>query len=591
MAILARGTVGDRPWGKTLAALQNRVFDGEIALEADGKRYVIAFDQGAVVGASSPLATDAAVRVALTGGLITSSQAADLNRLVAARPGIDEVDVVATALKLSPDHVQRLRRRVIAHKAIRGFALDRGNFTVVDDRTLARAAELAIDVRALIFLGARTHMTEQRLLQDLAGLGMRFQLRSDVDLPQYGFGAAEQPIVDALAEPIEVAELDHISGLLDVRTARAVVYALAVTGALDVYTAATTAFKPDPAHRKQPTPRSDSGIRSIRPTSEPARARPSIPPDRVRTSTPPPDHPATRPQTPSQGSRVRGTPPTHLSRTDTNPRIDARMHRPVIKRATTPPPGPNADDVVRLIKERATLLQRGVDHFALLGVDDSASPDTLRKVYFGLARQLHPDRLTALGIADEDRTAQRLFAQINTAFAVLTTPARRAEYQRTQRMGGEAAVRAQQEQADELARRIFAAEEHFMLGEMALRRDQYGIALAEFQRAVELNPEEADHHAMLGWTIFVGASDRASVVAEARSLLDRAIKIAPRAVTPRLLLGKLERIAGRDSDAIVQFREVLRLSRDHVEASSELRILEMRAQQALAAAQDPKKKK
>jgi tetratricopeptide (TPR) repeat protein len=236
------------------------------------------------------------------------------------------------------------------------------------------------------------------------------------------------------------------------------------------------------------------------------------------------------------------------------------------------------------------MVERGADHFALLGVDHGISQDGLRKVYFGLARQLHPDRLTALGIPDEDRSAQRLFALINTAFAVLSTPARRTEYIRTLDLGGEAAVRAQQDQAEAMARRIFAAEEHFRIGEMALRRDQYNLALEEFRRAVELNPEEADHHAMLGWTIFVAAADRASVVAEARAMLDRAIKIAPRAVTPKLLLGKLERISGRDTEAMAQFREVLRLSRDHVEASSELRILEMRAAQAQLPP-DPKRKR
>src|SRR5207342_444456 len=99
MADLARGTVLDRPWGRTLAALGLRGVTGQLTVSADGRAYQIAFDQGIVIAASSPLASDAAARVALTLHLISSSQVADVTRRHAANPSRDEIEVIAEAAR------------------------------------------------------------------------------------------------------------------------------------------------------------------------------------------------------------------------------------------------------------------------------------------------------------------------------------------------------------------------------------------------------------------------------------------------------------------------------------------------------------
>src|SRR4051812_21338973 len=95
MGEVARGTVADRPWGKTLGALGMRGLTGQLTLTADGKKYCIAFQNGAVVGAASPVASDAGVRVALTGHLISSTQISEITRRLARFPDRDEVSVIA----------------------------------------------------------------------------------------------------------------------------------------------------------------------------------------------------------------------------------------------------------------------------------------------------------------------------------------------------------------------------------------------------------------------------------------------------------------------------------------------------------------
>lgn len=229
-----------------------------------------------------------------------------------------------------------------------------------------------------------------------------------------------------------------------------------------------------------------------------------------------------------------------------------------------------------MIRDRMALLERGADHFVLLGITQDASADVTRAAYFTLARKLHPDRLASLGIGDTQRDAQRLFAQINAAFAVLNDALRRAEYIQILGRGGESAVRAEEAKADELAMRVMHAEEAFRRGEMALRREQLDQALVEFTTAAELQPSEAEYQALLVWTKFAAAADKPAVAQETRQKLSRAVDQSERSPTARFYLGRVERILGREREALAHFQEVLRLKPNHTEASSEIRVLESR---------------
>ncbi|HEY0482191.1 MAG TPA: DnaJ domain-containing protein [Kofleriaceae bacterium] len=1070
MAELARGSVADRPWGRTFATLGLRGLTGQLSVSADGKRFLVAFDQGAVVAATSPLTSDATVRVALTSHLVSSSQVPEIARRLAAAPERDDVDVIAELARLGPEHALRLRRRVIAQRAARTFSINQGEFVVTDHTELAILAGCELDVRALVYMGARTNLSELRLSAELDRLGAWFRLKpgADDDLPQFGFSDVEQPVVERLRDGGTLAEIeDFATSFVDGRTVRAVIYALAACGACELERAAgqphtrlpTRPGSPTPAppDQTQPLPRTMTQplprvatpprtgtlplppVGAPPPAPEPSRAqRPSpsaprdpeppvqsktttrvatVPPpprpaplasgsdtlrppaevfdaptwrdaddglppiaDRPRpdapgaaprradvapgreaahdpvrrpeddtagrgsirapraatqdpgsetsgrarppsgnlarressseairlpgedaaqrnsasAANPPPDEDALRreglsgssgssgrarketlgreglsgsirlpdeetlgreglsgssgrarketlgregssaeirlprlpdddaggreglsgssgssgrarketlgregssaeiglprlpgaagregltgssgssgrlrketlgregssaeiglPRLPeeetlgreglsgSSGSsgRLRKETPGHegssveprlpgeaapgreglsgssgssgrsrketlgregssaeirlphddaarrnasgvialpgddafrregssaalrllredaLARdgssgalrlpgedalggegssggiplpgedalggegssgvfampADAGPRAGARgssdegrrrqssnpgLRRPldaesgpgvVVRRvsASRPAPvrqvarvdSPQSHEVKALIAQRLKLLDQGADHFQLLGVGHDVPADALRKAYFALARQLHPDRLAALGISDDGKHAQRLFAQINAGFAVLSDQGRRSRYLDILRRGGEAAIRAEQARAEDLARRILDAEEAFRRGELALRRDQPGAAVAELERAVQLNPDETDYHAALAWSRFCAAPDKPVIAAATRTALERAIQRAPRAVTARFYLGRVERMLGRDEDALRHFRDVLASAPGHAEAASEVRALESR---------------
>jgi hypothetical protein len=703
---LARGSIADRPWGRTLAALGLRGVSGQLALTSDGKRFVIALEHGAVVAAFSPLTSDAAVRVALTGHLVSSSQVPEISRRQALAPERDEIDVIAELARLGPDHALRLRRRVIAQRAARTFSLAHGEFVVSDRSELAVLDGCALDIRAVIYMGARANLPEGRLAAELDQLGSWFRLKPGVadDLPQFGFGDAEQPVLDRLRDGGSIEQLESFATtFVEARTVRSVVYALASYNACEagpprprrveeeaiamtrelprvdanVGTAqtqpittmplptlatttqagrATPAPSPTPPRGRaatQPGTRSNSDMSELTPISI-ARLRPmsEATPTSLRTSRPTPT-PATLPRastrTPTEGTPIaiqrprpasapgeltpisvprppeRGpaarTPGMKSSGAIRLPDLDDDLavpattrpavqgpaarsspniaiptvaateasagHESMIVRVASARPAnrlrrvstadtPQSHEVKVLIAQRLKLLDGGADHYQLLGVSPDAHSEQIRRAYFGLARQLHPDRLAALGIPDDGRHAQRLFAQINAGFAVLSDAGRRADYTNILRRGGEAAIRAEEAQAEQLARRILEAEEAFHRGEIALRRDQPHVAVGELSRAVQLNPDEADYHALLAWAQFCASPDRLAIAPATRSQLDHAIQRSPHAVTARFYLGRVERMLGRDADAARLFREVLAAAPGHTDAAAELRVLEAR---------------
>lgn len=582
MAELARGTVLDRPWGRTLGALALRGLTGQVNLAGtDGKVYSIGFHGGIVCGSHSPNMADSAARIALTNSLVSSTQVADIVKRQLADKQRDEIELIAEHIHLHPEQAMRLRRRTILQKAARSFALERAEFIVEDHITVRFVPGSEIDIRSVIYLGARQFLSEARLNGELAQLGQWFQLKPELDeyLPQFGFGEAERPVLDALAAGAGLTEIERPE--IEQRMARAVIYALVSCGQCNVEAVARAAPKPTPAPRPQPP--TQQPPRSQTPTQTPPRGQPTTqapPATRPRAITNTPARPTANVQPPprTRPGDTLNQPTFRRSDTEADAPRDRRRppsRAPQPRRNVTPTAMTN--EVELLIKQRLAVLDSGGDHFQLLGIARESPSSHIQKAYFALARQLHPDRLSALGIVDTDRNAQRLFAQVNTAFSVLGDAKKREAYVEILDRGGEQAVRAEQQAAAEMAERVLESEEAFRRGEAALRRDQIPLALKELERAVALNPEEPDYLVMLSWAKFCAAPDKMAVANLTKRALRSAIeKAPPSSVTGRFYLGRVERMLGRDREALDLFEEVLEVSPGHSEATAEVRVLKAR---------------
>jgi hypothetical protein len=124
------------------------------------------------------------------------------------------------------------------------------------------------------------------------------------------------------------------------------------------------------------------------------------------------------------------------------------------------------------------------------------------------------------------------------------------------------------------------AEEAFKRGELAMKRDQPGEAVLEFKTACDLDPNEVDYAAMLAWAKFCAAGDKPAIGADTRKALERALYKSNKPERARFYLGRVERMLGRDKEALRHFHEVLDLKPNHADAASEVRAIESRLQTA-----------
>jgi curved DNA-binding protein CbpA len=239
-------------------------------------------------------------------------------------------------------------------------------------------------------------------------------------------------------------------------------------------------------------------------------------------------------------------------------------------------PLPASPEVREQILRKFKDVEVGADHFKILEVAPTASAADVKASYFKLAKTFHPDRLASLRLEELRPQVERVFARISEAFSVVSDDTKRAEYRKILEQGGEEAVRRREEAEQQKALQILEAEEHFRLGEMALRRSQFTQALDEFRQALELNPEESEHHAMYAWAMWMTAPDKDRALAPVKQVFARALELNNRCVPAYFYLGHIYNYQQDYPRALAQFQRALELRPHWVDAEREIRLIEMR---------------
>lgn len=216
---------------------------------------------------------------------------------------------------------------------------------------------------------------------------------------------------------------------------------------------------------------------------------------------------------------------------------------------------------------------RARTYFEILGVDGTDPPDRVREAYERISGDSHPDRFAGSHRAVRD-LALEVFETVTAAYETLADPRRRQQYLLDQNRAEREARRKEQ---SELA---LEAETEFRKGEVALNTRCYEDALRHFGRALELYPDEGDHHAHYGWALYLCHPGDASMVGEALEHVKRGLKLASHREKPYLFMGRLYKAIGKVETAEKMFTRAAHVQPECVEALRELRLINMRREKS-----------
>ena len=231
--------------------------------------------------------------------------------------------------------------------------------------------------------------------------------------------------------------------------------------------------------------------------------------------------------------------------------------------AAAPPPAAapgSAENALRQALLDVSPRARERSLFARLGLAEGAGKDEVKKAFLQIARQFHPDRFSAPGLADLAGTVRDFFTAVNEAYEVLSDDRKRAGYLAAVKGGS-----ANPQRSD-------SAKVDFQKGEACLRTRDFARARGFLESAVRADPR-AEYQAALAWTYVVDPVGRD--LPRARGLLAEAVKDL-RCDRAQYVAGVVAREEGQEAEAERHFRAAVAANPRHGDALRELKALEGR---------------
>ncbi|MDP1920666.1 MAG: DnaJ domain-containing protein [Myxococcales bacterium] len=228
-----------------------------------------------------------------------------------------------------------------------------------------------------------------------------------------------------------------------------------------------------------------------------------------------------------------------------------------------PMPSPAEEQLAAQIEARAEAGKKK-DHYATLGVTPQASRDQVKAAFLGLAKTFHPDRLPP-SLPHLKQKISTVFEAIREAYETLYDDNRRTAYTATL-----AAAKANQAAGGSPQQ----ASDLFKMGEVFFKKRDYKQAEDHFSRAHAID-KGANSLAAQAWAIYMDPARKAES-ANARAMMQKAITLDSKCDRAQYQLGVIARVEGDMDRAEKHFREAVRVNPRHLEASQEIRLIEMR---------------
>lgn len=217
---------------------------------------------------------------------------------------------------------------------------------------------------------------------------------------------------------------------------------------------------------------------------------------------------------------------------------------------------------------------QGATLFDVLDLGPDAEKKTLKRAYFKISKDFHPDRFYGKNLGSYQARLATIFKAATDAFEILDDDARRAAYieRLTAREQGSAAGPAPAPKAQSQAEHAAALFERACQNEVMGQTEQ---ALKEFAAAVRLDPHGGPQGRYFKRAAL--ACLRAQELRSAEEYATKAAEIDPRDATVHRTLAKVFRAVGRTQDALREIEVASNLDPDNQHIATELD--ELRRQQ------------
>lgn len=567
-----RGVFDSKSFAEVLAEVYRWRASGALLLKRRNVKKIVYFRDGTPEVVKSNLLVECLGRVLVRHKMISEAECEEsLGRMKKSKRMQGTVLIEMGCI--SPHNLQHALKLQLQEKLFDVFRWDDGEFQLNPKAPVPPdPVGVGMTCGQLILEGVKRAYDEERLARVFSGVDDKYVYPSDQPLyalQDVGLGDEERELLQVADGRKTVGTLRALGVLEPLETDR-LLYAMSCAQMIEL--------KDTPAAGKPKVPISRIADSAKPPPPLPASVPPplpSMPPPLPQRSTAPP--PANVPwDSPSPPPRAQPRPPPVPDATPppVQKKKGKKAPEPVVAKAggSLLPELSEVMAVDKLSSSEANQRERlaakvaamrDQNYYEILGLKTSASREDIKRAYFVLAKEYHPDKHFSSASAEVRHLAQQLYDLISQAHDTLNDPQERERYTR------ELAKGVKRDMGGDVGK-ILAAEGKFQRGEELMRQRNFDEAVKSFEDAIALYGDEGEFHAWLGWAIFQQDPDNSDAAVKE---LEAALRLNPKLDKTYLFLGYIQKATGRPDKAEKQFERAIQCNPDCTEALRELRLL------------------
>jgi curved DNA-binding protein CbpA len=207
--------------------------------------------------------------------------------------------------------------------------------------------------------------------------------------------------------------------------------------------------------------------------------------------------------------------------------------------------------------------KRRLNYYQLLGTENAASVEEVKKSYFDFSRKYHPDKINAAPDSTVMLRANEVFAEINRAYEILSDKDKKSEYDARGYRDVSEVISAPADKGKN-ARELYLNANRFF------KARRYFEAVSLMEQAVAIDSSRANYFLLLG----LAQSKLPAMKKHAESNLLKAHELEPWNADHLFALGELYRSENLMKKAEHYFQKALEINLEHTLAGQAVQDLE-----------------